>query len=91
MLLHEKGIEVWQKICWKANTILGCIKRGVASRGDRGDCTPLLYPCESPYEVLQLGLGTSIEDSFHDSVKLKHEKLHLNTEKHFFTMQMTEH
>ena len=40
---------------WKANYILGCIRRGVARvHKKRGFCPPLLRPCDASSGVLHL-------------------------------------
>ena len=47
---------------WKANGILGSIRRGVCQQGQRSDCTSLLCPCEAPSGVLCPGLGPPVQE-----------------------------
>jgi len=61
--LVDKKLDVNQKytfVAWKANCILGCIKRG-GQQGKGGVhllCSPLLCPCVAPSGILCPGLGS---------------------------------
>jgi len=59
------------------NNVLGCIKKGVASR-EGNDCPPLLSSCETPSEVLQPGLGLPAQNR---AIKMIRELGHLSYEK----------
>lgn len=70
--LVNKKLDVSQQYvpaAWKANSILGYIRRGVAIRrevaGGGWDCCPLICSCEAPYGAVCLGLGASSTDEGH--------------------------
>ena len=46
---------------WKADCVLGCIKKGWPA-GDGGDRPPLLSPCEAPSAALRPGLGPAAQE-----------------------------
>ena len=48
---------------WKANYVLSCIKRGVASKEGEVIVPPLLSACEAPSGVLCPDLGPSAQET----------------------------
>jgi len=64
VLVHEKPdmSQKYAHAAWKANSILGYIKRRVASRmREVTDCSTLFCPCEASHRVLCPGLGPSAQ------------------------------
>ena len=63
-VLMDEKLDVSQKCvlaAWKTNCVLGCIKKGEASR-ERGAYPPLLSSCKAPFGVQRPGLGPPVQE-----------------------------